>query len=62
MKTNMKVRLTQVITNMQLEFISMAKADKWLGRSNGYVSGRMKAGHNTAIASNNTKYKVEKLI
>lgn len=62
MTTNMKVKLTQIDTNMQLEFNSMAKADKWLKRFKGYTSNRIKRGHKTVIDSENTVYKVKKLI
>ncbi|WP_368679758.1 NUMOD4 domain-containing protein [Staphylococcus pseudoxylosus] len=60
--TNLKVKLIQMNTGIQLEFISMARADKWLERSTGYTSGRIQTGHNTLNAKDNTKYKVEKLI
>lgn len=60
--TNLKVKLIQIDTGIQLEFISMARADKWLERATGYTSGRLKKGHNTLNAKDNTKYKVEKLI
>lgn len=60
--TQKSVRLTHLDTRLKLEFISMAKADKWLKRATGYTSGRLLKGHHIVIASDNTKYKVEKLI
>lgn len=60
--TQKAVKLIQMNTGIQLEFISMAKADKWLERSTGYTSGRIQTGHNTLNAKDNSKYKVEKLI
>lgn len=60
--TNLKVKLIQIDTNIQLEFISMARADKWLNRASGYTSNRLQRGHNILIAKDNSKYKVEKLI
>ncbi|OEK70853.1 NUMOD4 domain-containing protein [Staphylococcus equorum] len=60
--TQKSVKLTHIDTDLQLEFISMARADKWLKRATGYTSGRLLRGHNIVIASDNTKYNVEKLI
>ncbi|WP_454909999.1 NUMOD4 domain-containing protein [Staphylococcus saprophyticus] len=59
--SNMKVKLINDL-GVEYEFISMAKADKWLERATGYTSGRLLKGHHIVIASDNTKYKVEKLI
>lgn len=60
--TQKAVSLTQVNTGLRLEFISMAKADKWLKRATGYTSGRLQRNHTTVIANDKAIYKVEKLI
>ncbi|MEN1895148.1 MULTISPECIES: NUMOD4 domain-containing protein [Staphylococcus] len=62
MRTNLKVKLIQIKTGIQLEFISMARADKWLERATGYTSGRLKKGYNILNAKDGNEYKVEKLI
>ncbi|MEJ7452809.1 NUMOD4 motif-containing HNH endonuclease [Staphylococcus xylosus] len=60
--TNLKVKLIQIGTGIQLEFISMARADKWLERATGYTSGRLKKDYNILNAKDGNEYKVEKLI
>lgn len=62
MTTNMRVRLSNIKNGMQLEFISMARADKWLKRASGYTSGRLSSNHKTVIAKDKTIYTVEKLV
>ncbi|EHJ08401.1 NUMOD4 motif-containing HNH endonuclease [Staphylococcus simiae] len=62
MTTNMKVKLIQIDSSIELEFISMARADNWLKRANGYTSSRIKRGCSTVIAKDNTEYRVEKLV
>ncbi|WP_242063103.1 NUMOD4 motif-containing HNH endonuclease [Staphylococcus pseudintermedius] len=60
--TQKAVSLTQLDTGIKLEFKSMAKADKWLDRSIGYTSCRLQRNYTTAVARDNTIYKIEKLI
>ncbi|EGQ4394612.1 HNH endonuclease [Staphylococcus pseudintermedius] len=60
--TQKAVVLTQLNTGMRLEFVSMVKADRWLKRSNGYTSNRLKRKCKTVIAKDETIYQIKKLI
>lgn len=60
--TQKSVKLTHLKLGIQLEFISMSKASKWLGRNNGYLSGVLKSNKSIAKSKDGEKYKVEKLV
>lgn len=60
--TQKAVKLTHLDLGIQLEFISMSKASKWLGRNTGYLSGALKSNKYIVTSNDGEKYQVEKLI
>ncbi|MFY4840649.1 NUMOD4 domain-containing protein [Staphylococcus aureus] len=59
--SNMAVKLTNHL-GIEYEFISMARASKFLGRCHGYVSDRLKTGHEQLTDINGNYFKAEKLV
>ena len=54
----MAVKLTNHL-GIEYEFISMARASKFLGRCHGYVSDRLKTGHEQLTDINGNYFKAE---
>lgn len=59
--TNMAVKLTNHL-GIEYEFISMARACKFLGRCHGYISDKLKKGHKELTDIHGNYFRVEKLI
>lgn len=59
--TNMAVKLTNHL-GIEYEFISMARASKFLCRNHGYISGQIKRNKTKVTDKSGNEYKVEKLI
>ncbi|WP_342610234.1 NUMOD4 domain-containing protein [Staphylococcus hsinchuensis] len=61
MSTNMKVKLINHL-GIEYEFISMSRACKFLGRCHGYISNKLRQGHNEVKDIHGNIFKVEKLM
>lgn len=58
MSSNMEVKLIHLKTGIEYEFISMARASEFLGRSHSYISGLTTRDKSIAVHKNGDKYKI----
>lgn len=62
MTCNMKIKLIHEALRIEYEFISMARANKFLKRSHSYLSSAIKKGKRIVTSKDNTRYVIEKLV